>query len=386
MDRLKEVQQLLEKEGLDGWLLYDFRGQNPLALSVLGIVHTLLTRRWFVWVPTVGKPQALVHVIEKDNLPWTYPKRVYASRESLVEELSGLLGGARRVAMEYSPLGDNPYLSRVDAGTVDLLRSLGVEVVSSGNLLQLFAAWSSEQMAAHREAARQLGQVKDLVFAYIAEVLAKGKKVREFEIQEYMQALFREHGLETEHGPTVAFGPSSSLPHYRPRPKADRVLSQGEVILLDMWAKLPGPNPYADITWVAFWGRPSEEVVRAFTAVLEARDRCVDFLAEGLAEGREIRGWEVDAVARRVLEGYGFGSYIQHRTGHSLGVAQVHGDAVHFDGYETRDDRRVIPNLGYTVEPGVYLGDFGVRTEIDVLVHPASVEITSPVQRQIDAL
>lgn len=386
MDRLNRIQELMMQKGIDGWLLYDFRGLNPFPQQVLGVTNAFLTRRWFAWIPATGEPEALVHVIEKENLPLPYPIHTYDNRSSLEKELSRLLRGVRCVAMEYSPRGNNPYISRVDAGTADLIWGMGVEIVSSGDLLQFLALWTQEQVEAHRRAAYTLGEVKDAALRYIYERIFHKNPPHEVEVREYMRSVLAEKGLVTDQGPTVAFGPSSALPHYQPLPGSDRVLRRGEVILLDVWAKLPGPYPYADITWIAVWDYAEPEVLEAFGAVLEARDKCVDFLQERVAKGLEVRGWEVDAVARDVLESRGFGPYLQHRTGHSLGITHVHGEATHFDGYETLDDRKVLPGLGFTVEPGVYLGRFGIRSEIDVVVHASSVEVTTPIQRQIDLL
>jgi Xaa-Pro aminopeptidase len=384
---LAKVGPVMRSAGLDGWLLYDFRGTNPFARRVLGLeAEGLLTRRWFAWLPASGEPRLLVHGIEAENISILWPTLTYESRESLERGLGQLLDGARKVAMEFSPKGNNPYLSRVDAGTVDLIRSLGVEVVSSGDLLQTFLIWSEAQAEGHRQAAQALARAKDAALGFIRTHLERGSDVLEHEVQEHLVIALGEEGLIFSHPPIVAFGGNAAKPHHRPSSQRPKALKRGEVVLLDLWGKLPGPMPYADLTWIACWGAPELEVTNAFAAVVEARDCAVAFMDEALRTGKEVRGWEVDQVAREVLNAKGYGLFVKHRTGHSLGIEEVHGEAVHLDGFESLDERKLIPGLGLTVEPGVYPGAFGLRSEIDILTHPFGVEVTTPLQNAIELL
>ncbi|MBF6596142.1 MAG: aminopeptidase P family protein [Thermaceae bacterium] len=385
--KLSQVQAFLQEQGLDGWLIYDFRGINPFAIKVLNHGGNLLTRRWFVWIPSQGEPKILVHDIEFGSFPDTgYPLHKYNSRQSLLEEVKKLLGSARTVAMEYSPQNNNPYVSKVDGGTLDMLRSLGLEVVSSGDLLQLFLAWTPQQLANHRKASAVLTQTKDAALEFLRQKVSSHTPVNEYQLQQHMNAFIVERGFDPDHPPIVGFGPGSGDPHYVPSATHSKTLEPGDAILMDLWCKLPGDNPFADITWMAHYGSPHERFVQAFQSVIAARDSGLKLLQSRLRSNQAVRGYEVDLEVRKVLIDAGYEANLKHRTGHSLGISTVHGEVAHFDGFETLDERLVLPELGFTLEPGVYFPDFGIRSEINVYSKTDGVEVTTAKQTAIDIL
>jgi Xaa-Pro dipeptidase len=385
------IQQALKEDGLDAWLLYDFHGSNPIAMRLTGLDGSgkLATRRWYYLVPAVGAPRALVHSIERHNLDGLPgEKRPYAGREELAAGLRDLLRGVKRVAMEYSPGNAIPYISRVDAGTVEAVRELGVEVLSSGDLVQRFeAVWTQEALATHRAASERLYRVKDRAFGLVRERLTAGMPLNEYEVQQAMLGWFTEEGLTTDDAPCVSAQENSGNPHYQPTARAHRSIRPDEMLLLDLWGKLAEPGAvFADITWVGFTGRTvPEPYARAFAAARDGRDAAVELVKSAARDGRELRGFEVDRAARDVIERAGFGPQFIHRTGHSLGQ-QVHGNGVHMDDYETHDDRRLIPGTGFTIEPGIYTTTFGVRTEINMYIGSRDAEVTGPMQKEIVTL
>ena len=386
------VRAALKAEGLDGWLLYDFRGINPIAGDVTGVAKQgghLATRRWYYLIPAVGEPRALVHAIEPRalaHLPGQAER--YARRQQLEEGLARLVGGLRRVAMEYSPACAIPYIARVDAGTVELIRQFGVEVVSSGDLVQRFSAiWHEPEMESHQAASEKLHEVKDRAFEAIARRIRDGIPTTEYDIQQLMAGWFADAALVSDSDPNVSAAENAGDPHYLPTATAARAIHADELVLLDLWAKLNHPGAvFADITWVGYSGRrPPERHLKAFAAVRDARDAAVDLVKDASRAGRELRGWEVDRAAASVLREAGYGDQILHRTGHSLGES-VHGNGVNMDDYETHDDRRLLPGTGFTIEPGVYFSDFGVRSEINMIVHAHDATVTGPLQTEILAL
>jgi Xaa-Pro dipeptidase len=386
------VQSALAADGIDGWLLYDFRGLNPLAADVTGVGKQgghLATRRWYYLIPATGAPRGLVHKIEKNSLahlPGTSTR--YAGRDQLEAGLKTLLAGMRRVAMEYSPGCAIPYVARVDAGTIELVRQAGVEVVSSGDLIQRFSTiWDADAIATHRQASEKLYRVKDRAFEAAAERLRNGLPTTEYDIQELMAGWFREEGLVSDSDPIVSAAENAGDPHYMPTARAHRTIRADEVLLLDLWGKLDRPGAvFADITWIGYTGRKvPERFAKAFEAIRNARDAAVDLVEQAMRAGRDLRGWEVDRAASSVLHAAGYGDRILHRTGHSLGES-VHGNGVNIDDYETHDDRRLLPGTGFTIEPGVYFDDFGVRTEINMIVLPRDAAVTGPLQTEILAL
>jgi Xaa-Pro aminopeptidase len=388
---IPEIQQALKQDGLDGWLLYDFHGSNPIATRLTGLdaSRKMATRRWFYMVRAEGAPEGLVHAIERHNLDGLPgEKHPYAGREQLAAGLRNLLRGVSRVAMEYSPGNAIPYISRVDAGTVEAVRQLGIDVVSSGDLVQRFEAiWSDEALATHRAASERLYRVKDRAFGLVRERLAAGVAVNEYEVQQAMLGWFADEGLTSDDAPCVSAQENAGNPHYQPTASTHRQIGRDEILLLDLWGKLSTPGAvFADITWVGFTGsHVPERYSRAFAAARDGRDAAVELVRTAARSGRELRGFEVDRAARDVIERAGFGPQFIHRTGHSLGQS-VHGNGVHMDDYETHDERRLIPGTGFTIEPGIYTPEFGVRTEINMYVGHREALVTGPMQKEIVTL
>jgi Xaa-Pro aminopeptidase len=386
------VQAALAADGVDAWLLYDFHGLNPIAAEIAGVGRGgghLATRRWYYLIPASGEPRGLVHAIERtqlDQLPGT--KTQYAGRDQLDAGLRALLGGVRRIAMEYSPRCAIPYIARVDAGTIELVRSMGVEVVSSGDLVQRFATiWDAAALETHRRASDALYRIKDRAFDAVSRRLTAGTPTTEYDIQQLMTGWFADEGLVSDSPPIVAAQENAGNPHYMPTPAVSRPIRPAEILLLDLWGKLNRERAvFADITWVGYTGsRVPERYERAFATAAEARDAAVALVRDAVAAGREVRGWEVDRAASTVLRGAGYADNVLHRTGHSLGES-VHGNGVNMDDYETHDDRRLLAGAGFTIEPGLYFDDFGVRTEINMTVGSRDATVTGPVQSKIVAL
>jgi Xaa-Pro aminopeptidase len=369
---LAAVQAALREAGFDGWLLYDFRGTNILAQRVADLAGKSLSRRWFYYVPATGEPKKLVHAIEPaalDHLPGT-AKTVYRRWQDLESGVGELVIGAKRVAMEYSPRNANPYISRVDAGTVELVRSYNVEVDPSGDLIQQFeATWDDEQERSHFEAAKLCRAAYDVAFAFIAdEVRAKGQTT-EAAVQARILKHFTDSGMTTYSPPIVGVGPHSGDPHYETTPASNAKIGHGDFVLIDLWAKLDRPRSvYADYTRVAFVGESvPERYTKVFNVVAAARDAGIKCVKDAFAAGEPLLGWQVDNATREVIEKAGYGEQFTHRTGHNIGQ-EVHGNGAHMDGLETREDRRVIRRTCFSIEPGVYLPEFGVRSEVDVYI------------------
>ena len=385
---LDAIRRALVPAAVDGWLLYDFRGSNPIARRLIGFDERQIgTRRWFYWIPAKGEPIAIVHAIEKEAVRAPGQRLVYRSWRELESHLADVLKGARSVAMEYSPRAAIPYISRVDAGTIEMVRSCGPEVVSSADLVQEFEArWSPAQKALHDRAARDTLLAKDEGFALIRERLAAGMAVKESEVQAFIQSRFDARGLVTDHPCIVAVNEHASDPHFEtaagPR---DKEIRKGDLVLIDLWAKVANDPQavYYDATWMAFCGQSvPPRMVEVWEAVKGGRDAAVAFIQKAVAEKRTIRGAEVDDVSRGFIEARGFGDYFLHRTGHSIG-AEVHGNGVNIDNLETRDERTLISGVCFSIEPGVYLPEFGVRSEIDVYVGEDSAEVTGDIQREL---
>jgi Xaa-Pro aminopeptidase len=370
---LRAVQAAIRDAGLDGWLLYDFRGSNVLAQRVVDLAEKKpFSRRWFYFVPASGEPKKLVHAIEPaalDHLPGS-KKTVYRRWQDLETGVGELVIGAKRVAMEYSPRNANPYISRVDAGTVELVRSYNVEVVPSGDLIQLFeAVWDDEQEAMHFEAARHCQAAYPVAFDFIRdEVRAKGQTT-EAAVQARIMKHFADHRMTTYSPPIVGVGPHSGDPHYETTANSNSPIRKGDWVLIDLWAKLNKPRAvYADYTRVAYVGESvPEPYTKVFNIVAAARDAGIRKVNEAFAANQPLLGWEVDAETRAVIEKAGYGEQFTHRTGHNIGQ-ETHGNGAHIDGLETREDRRIIRRTCFSIEPGIYLPEFGVRSEVNVYI------------------
>jgi Xaa-Pro dipeptidase len=396
--RVADIQSALRDAGLDGWLFYDFRQSDPLAYRILKLdPKQFSTRRWFYFVPAEGEPTRINHAIEQgklDRLPGR--QLIYSSWGKLNEALRDALStanasGSPRIAMQYSPENSIPYISRVDAGTIELVRSLGAEPVTSADLVQLFeAVWTDEQYQSHVKAADNIHNIIQEAFAEVAKRIKADRPVTEYDIQQFMVQRFEDENMTcNDDHPIVSVNANAASPHYQPSAEKFSPIKRGDFLLLDVWAKQNTPGAvYADQTWTGFVGEePTEEHVKIFTIVRDARDAAIEFVRDSVKAGREIKGAEVDDVSRGVIERAGYGEYFTHRTGHSIGE-EVHGNGAHIDNLETRDSRRIIPRTCFSIEPGIYLpGNFGVRSEVDVYVSDTGVEVTGqPIQTELVAI
>jgi Xaa-Pro dipeptidase len=380
---LHDIQDALQHEQVDGWLFYDFRGSDPLAYRILGLDPTTIsTRRWYYFIPTHGEPVGVVSSVEPhrlDVLPGQ--KRVFLSWQQLQAHLAETLRGVQRVAMQYSPGNAIPYISRVDAGTIEQIRQLGVEVVSAADLVQRFeAVWTTTQWESHLRAAKGVRETVDDAFAYIRQ----HAPVSEYVVQQFILHRFAERGLTTHHPPIVAINAHSADPHFEPQPEGSSLIQPGDFVLIDLWAKEPN-GVYADITWTGFMGvEVPARYQEIFTYVRDARDAAIAFVKERMRREQSFAGYEVDAASRKVIVDAGYGDYFVHRTGHSIGE-EVHGNGANMDGLETRDERRVLPGTCFSIEPGIYLqGEFGVRSEINIYVTPSEAIVTgAPMQTEV---
>jgi Xaa-Pro aminopeptidase len=389
--RLEEIQAALREEGLDGWLFFDHHQRDPLAYRVLQFTPgSMVTRRWYYYVPASGEPLGLAHKIEFETLK-VLPGaiRLYASWQELVEGLRSILSGtpgkARRVAMQYSPNCAVPYVAMVDAGTVELVRGMGIDVVTSANLVQVFESrWNQRQLENHLEAGRRIDKIRAAAFARISSKVRVGERITEWEMQQDILDQFRSSGLITDHGPDVAVNANASNPHYNPTQERCSEIRTGDLVLLDMWAKLDVPDGvYYDITWVGYCGeRPPEAMENVFGIVREARDKAIARVKAAVAAKEPLCGYQVDDAARAHIRDSGYAEYFFHRTGHSIGV-EVHGAGANMDNLETHDERRVIPWTCFSIEPGIYLPEFGVRSEVDVFVDETSARVTGEAQDKL---
>ena len=382
MTRLEEIAAALAQASLDGWLFYDFRLSDPIAYRVLGLSDAgTTTRRWFCFVPARGRPQALVSAVEPHRLDALDADRVvYRSHAEMAAGLGWILGDARRVAMNYSPRGAIPYVSRVDAGTLELVRSLGIEVISAADLIQRFeAVLTPAELAGHRRAGVALRMIVEETLDEIARLALAGPGTSEVAMQAFAMERIAAHGLVTRDPPIVAVNAHSADPHFEPSSANDAPIRRGDFVLLDVWAKEPGPDSiYADITWTASVDeRVPDEHARIFAIVSRARDAAIALVHERVAAGRPVSGAEGDRAARAVIEEAGFGDAFVHRTGHSIG-REVHGMGANLDSMEAPDDRMLIERTCFSVEPGIYLaGRFGVRSEVNVTIENGRAEVTA---------
>ncbi len=386
MPNIEAIQAALRQQKLDGWLFYDILHRDPIAYRVLGLDHVLAKRRWFYMIPAKGAPRKLVHRIEAatlDSLPGD--KMLYAAAEELEKNLKKLVGRAKKVAMQYSPMNSIPYISLVDAGTVELIRAQGCKVVSSADMVQQFeAVWSPAQLESHRAAGRVVDAVTQAAFVEAARRVAVGELFTEYDLQQWMVEQFRANGVASDSPPIVAVGPHSGDPHYEPREQGSSPIRRGDLLLLDVWAKTLAPHSvFYDITWAGYLGaKIPDKVLKVFSIVSQARDAAVEFVKKNVAAGRAIEGWQVDRAAREVIRKAGYAKYFVHRTGHNIGE-EVHGAGANMDSLETRDIRRVIPHTCFSVEPGIYLPEFGIRSEVNVYISEGKAEVTGAVQTEL---
>lgn len=383
---LEAIQLELRHAGLDGWLFFDHHHRDPLAYRILGLnADGHVSRRWYYFVPASGQPRGLVHRVEPhqlDSLPGD--KQLYSRWQEQEPGLRALLGPARKIAMQYSPHCAVPYVANVDAGTVELIRSLGVEVVSSAEFIQIFEAkWTPAQLESHLEAGRRVDRIRAEAFELIRESTRRGQPLDEYGLQQFVMRRFEDCDLVTYHPPIVGANANAADSHYSPPEHGSAPIRRGDLVLLDLWAKLDQPDGvYYDITWMAFCGDETPAPMReAFAAVVAARDTGVRLVQESMASGRTLRGFEVDDAVRGCLESRGFGQHVRHRTGHSIG-REVHGVGANMDNFETHDERRIIPWTCFSIEPALYFPTFGVRTEVNVFVEEHGARVTGQVQQE----
>jgi Xaa-Pro aminopeptidase len=384
---LDRIQEEIRKQNLDGWLFFDHHLRDPLSYRVLGLTPGKgPSRRWYYMIPAKGEPVGMVHRIERDQLAGLPGEKIaYSSWTEQTAALAKLTHGMKRVAMQYSPLCAVPYVAIVDAGTVELVRSTGVEVVTSAELIQIFeAVWTPEALDSHLEAGRRVDKVRAAAFELIRECTRNDVELYEVEVKDFVRRGFADAGLVTDSGPIVGCNANASNPHYEPSAEVTSPIRAGDWVLLDMWAKLDRPGAvYYDITWTAFCGdMPTEEMRKVFATVRDARDAAIERVQSAIAQGRDLRGFEVDDAARGVIVNAGYGNQFTHRTGHSIGV-EVHGTGANMDNFETHDDRRVTPWTCFSIEPGIYLPSFGVRLEIDMFVGDRDARVTGEIQREL---
>lgn len=380
--QLPALQSALRTAGLDGWLLYDFRGLNPVAGGVLGL-RGMVTRRIFAWIPATGTPVAITHAIEQlvwSEWPATWERKVYSAWRELEALLPALVSG-RRIAMEYSPMDGVPVVDRVPAGVIELVRAAGAEIVTSGELVtRFFAVWSEAEIASHTNHAELLRTIAHGAFARIGAALRAGTPIHEHEVMEWMLAQFAATGLWTDHGPNVSATENAANPHYEPSPKHPRRIKQGDTVLIDLWATvegIPAGAMWADQTWMAVVGEPSKRQQEVWATIRDARDAAIALLKERLSRGGSVRGADADVASRAVVESRGFGKFFTHRTGHSIDARGLHGMGPNIDDLETRDDRVLLPGVGFSIEPGIYLpGELGMRTEVNAYVTERGIVIT----------
>jgi len=383
---LAAIQSALRERNIDAWLFYDHHHRDPIAYRVLGLPDGLMvTRRWYYLIPAQGEPLKLVHKIESGHLDTLPGKKLqYSGWQELFDQIKHMLASHRDIAMQYSPNNLIFYVSMVDGGTVELIRGLGKNIVSSGDLVAQFeATWTEDQIETHFAARDKIDAMTQAAFKEIGSRVRNGGTT-EYKIQQWFMEAFRRENLVTDDPPIVAVNANSGNPHYEPRAEKSAPIREGDFVLLDVWAKQNTPIAvYYDITWTGFVGKaPSDRMREIFTVVRDGRDAGVKKVQEAVATGRPIAGWEVDRAVRDHIKKAGFGEYFIHRTGHSIGT-EVHANGANMDDLEIHDERRILPNSCFSIEPGIYLPEFGVRSEVDVLVRPHTAEVTGRIQTEI---
>jgi len=381
-----DIQSDLRAAKLDGWLFDDVRGRDPIAQRILDLPVGMRTRRWFYFVPAKGTPKKLVHKIEAQSLAALPGETLYyASQDELRRNVGKILGRAKNVAMQYSPKNAIPYVAMVDAGTIELVRASGVKVMSSADLVQKYeACWSDEQLESHRSAGAAIDRIVREAFQHVAKNVREKKSITEYDLKVWILSEFEAAGIWTEEGPDIAVNSNASDPHYGPTAESAAPIREGDLLLLDVWGKKKtSGSVYYDITWMGYLGvRVPEKYAKVFGIVRDARDRAVDLILKNIAAGKPLQGWQVDKAARSVIEKAGYGRYFFHRTGHSIGE-KVHGNGANMDGLETHDERHLIPRTCNSVEPGIYLPDFGIRSEVNVYIDEREAQVTGAVQKEI---
>ncbi len=380
---IQQAQEYMISRDVDGWLVYDYRGLNPILSDTVGRVGHV-TRPVWLWIPQQGDPHMLVSFVDQSRFTHLgIDTTLFINRIDMIEKLKAELGASGRIAMEYTPDGALPRVSKVDGGTLEMVRGLGVDVVSSADLLQYATQrWTEEQLASHLFAAEKLTQIVLEAFEHIGKTLDEG--ITEFQTAEFIRNRFLDYGLVVTDGPAVAVNEHASDPHFDPTPENSFRIKRGDWVLIDLWTRLPGEDDmFGDITWTAYVGDdvPSKHQ-EVFDNVLGARDAALAEMVTAFEEGRTLQGWELDKVAREYIEATGYGEYFNHRLGHSLG-REVHSNAVNLDSWETYDTRQLIPGIAVTIEPGIYIPEFGVRSEIDVFYSEDGPQVTTEMQREV---
>jgi Xaa-Pro aminopeptidase len=384
---LTQIQESLRAASIDGWLFFDHHRRDPLAYRILGLPDgVMVSRRWYYFIPAQGEPRKLVHNIESatlDAIPGL--KETYSSWTDQQQKLAEILSGVGTVAMQYSPRCAVPYVAMVDAGTIELVAATGVKIVTSADLVQQFdSLWSAEQFQMHLEAGKLVDQARREAFDFVAEKIRSGESLNEFQVQQFMCMRFAQSGLFADHGPIVAVNANASNPHYEPSETQNSPIKPGDVLLIDCWAKLNKPSAvYYDITWTGYCGDViPDEVKNIFGIVRDARKAASQLVINSVAAGRQLAGFEVDDAARSLINESGFGEHFIHRTGHSIGQ-EVHGTGANMDNLESHDERRIVPGACFSIEPGIYLPRFGIRSEVNVFVEPHRALVTGEEQEKM---
>ncbi len=380
---IEQAQEYMAEHGVNGWLLYDYRGLNPIFADTVGSVGHV-TRPVWLWIPASGRPRLLLSFVDQSRFDHLdLDTTLFINRRDMIEKLGNNFGISGKVAMEYTPEGALPRVSNVDGGTLELVKSLGVEIVPSADLLQYATQrWNAEQFESHVYAAQKLSVIVQEAFRYIGDSIDSG--VTEYDVKEFINNRFLEEGMIVTDGPAVAVNEHASDPHFDPTPENSVEIKRGDWVLIDLWTRLPGEDDmFGDITWTAYVGDEVPAKQReVFDIVLGSRDAALAEMEKAFGEGRILEGWELDKVARDYIEEAGYGEYFNHRLGHSLG-RKVHSNAVNLDSWETHDTRQLIPGIAVTIEPGIYIPEFGVRSEIDVFMSEDGPQVTTQMQRDV---
>ncbi|MCX8009796.1 MAG: M24 family metallopeptidase [Ignavibacteria bacterium] len=386
--RLEQIQIELKRNNLDGWLFYDFHNRDHLAYRILGLENKHTSRRWFYFIPKSGTPKKLVSAVESTKLdPLPGKKEIYLAWTEQHKLLKKMLGSPKKIAMQYSPKNNIPYISIVDAGLIELIKSFGHKIVSSADLVSIFEALIDEKgYQLHKQAQIDVDKIRYEAFQKIRSAIDSNQKLTEFELAQFIIRRFEENNLITESIPIVGINEDPADPHFEPKPDGNKYFKEGDTVLIDLWAKknIPG-GIYYDITWVGYVGdKPPQKYLEIFNVVKEARDSTINFVREKFSKGQKCYGWQVDDVCRNVVKKRGYGKFFIHRTGHSIGE-ETHGNGPNIDNLETKDERLLMPGCLFSIEPGIYLkNEMAVRTEVNVFIHQDySVEVTGEIQDKI---